>query len=218
MKKLKQAFSNRSIKDNTLSKTKIPPPPKPQPPPVKQQPQPQLQPYRHIPLGSGGIISHIPFGNLARSRTYVGTTGTLDTVGVFFEISDTRCFAAHIEAYTTRPSSTEKHYSLDFQSASQLRSTVIARLDETVAGQRTQRMRETLVMSCTRLSGQEARASEVVAKAVREWLGAGLSNGGRVAEAGVGFVVGWPAAESLVFEHELGEGWSAVECGIGEGG
>lgn len=64
---------------------------------------------------------------------------------------------------------------------------------------------------------QEARASEVVAKAVREWLGAGLSSGGRVAEVGVGFVVEWPAAGSLVFEQEIGDRWSAVECGIGEG-
>ena len=79
-------------------------------------------------------------------------------------------------------------------------------------------MRDTLVMTCTRLSGQEAKASEVVAKAVREWLDAGLSSGGRVAVAGVGFVVGWPAGGgSVVFEQVVGEGWSAVECEIGVG-
>lgn len=86
-----------------------------------------------------------------------------------------------------------------------------------MTGQRTQRMRDTLVMTCTRLSGQDARMPELVAKAVREWLDAGLSGGGRVADSGVGFVVGWPAAGSIVFEQELGEGWSAVECEIGEG-
>ena len=214
MKKFKQAFSKKSNKDN--DRFKIPPPPPPNkttPAPAKQS-LPQSQPYHHIPLGSGGIISRKPSSNL----TYVGTTGTLDTVGVFFEISDTQCFAAHIEAYTTYPSSSEKKFGLDFQSASKLRSGVIAQLDKTVTGGRTQRMRDTLVMTCTRLSGQEAKASEVVTKAVREWLDAGLSSGGRVAVAGVGFVVGWPAGGGrVVFEQVVGEGWSAVECEIGVG-
>jgi hypothetical protein len=216
MKKFKQAFNKKSNKDTQLQ---IPPtPPKAQPAPAMQPSPPRLQPqpYHHIPLGSGGIISLKPSSNPAQSTTYVGTTGTLDTVGVLFEISSTQCFAAHIEAYTTRSSSAERHYSLNFESASKLRSEVIARLDKTVPGQRTKRMRDTLVMTCTRLSGQDARASEVVAKAVREWLDAGLSGGGRVAVAGIGFVGGWPAAGHVVFEREPGEGWTAVKCDVGE--
>jgi hypothetical protein len=63
-----------------------------------------------------------------------------------------------------------------------------------VPGPPTQRMRDTLIMTCARLSGWEARGSEVAAKAIREWLGAGLLKGGRVAMAGTGFVVGWPGA------------------------
>ena len=82
MKKFKQAFSKKSNKDN--DRFKIPPPPPPNkttPAPAKQS-LPQSQPYHHIPLGSGGIISRKPSSNL----TYVGTTGTLDTVGVFYGV------------------------------------------------------------------------------------------------------------------------------------
>ena len=193
---------------------------------VEQQPllSPKIrpQPYQHISLGSGGVISQKPANNLSESKTFVGTTGTLDTVGVFFEISDTQSFAAHIEAYTTKrlssSSSTEKRsYCLNFQSAFKLRSQVIARLDKIVPEPPSDRMRGTLVMTCSRLSGKEARASEVMAKAVKEWLGAGLSSGGRVAVAGMGFVVGWPAGGRVIFETAVGEEWKAVECRIGEG-
>jgi hypothetical protein len=225
MKKLKQGFRKNSSKN--IDHSKIPPsPPSPvaqqpapakqQPPPLQPQPQQPQQPqqYHHIRIGHGGIISCKPYirGNPTPSITYLGTTDTLDTVGVFFEISDTECFMAHIEAFTLQDlASGEPCYSVNFRSAIELRSQIIDYLGKVVPGPPTQRMRDTLLMTCARLSGWEARGSEVAAKAVREWLGAGLSNGGRVAIAGTGFVVGWPAAGHVVFEQAPGDEWSAVE-------
>lgn len=221
MKKIQQALSKKPGKDAAARAQ--------QAEAVEQQPllSPEIrpQPYQHIPLGTGGVISRKPSNNSVQSKTHVGTTGTLDTVGVFFEISDTQSFAAHIDAYTTKhlssssssSSKENKSYTLNFRSASKLRSKVISRLDKVFPEPRTQRMRDTLVMTCSRLSGKEARTSEVVAKAVREWLGAELSSGGRVAVAGVGFVVGWPAGGRVIFETAAGEEWKAVECRIGEG-
>lgn len=208
MKRLKQAFSKKSGKSDTRQ-------PLPKTPTL-----PQPQPHHHIPLGSGGILSREAFGNLFKPATFVGTTGTLNTVGVFFEISDTKCFIAHIDAYITSSSSVEPpatHYNTNFRTAALLREVLIARLDAAIPGERTKRMRDSLVMTCARLSGQESRAAEVVAKTLREWLDAGLSGGGRVTAAGSAFVAGWPGAGSVIFEQTPGEGWSAVECGVGQG-
>jgi hypothetical protein len=207
MKRLKQAFKKKSSKDTTA-------------PISGASTVPEPQSYHHMPLGSGGILSREAFGNLFRPATFVGTTGTLDTVGVFFEISDTTCFIAHIDAHVTRSSSSEqprKHYNMNYKTTSLLRAALIARLDAAVPGERTKRMRDSLVMTCARLSGQEPRAAEAVAKTLREWLGAELSDGGRVAAAGSAFVAGWPAGGDLVFEQMPGEGWAAVGCSIGRG-
>jgi hypothetical protein len=207
MKRLKEAFRKKSGKSDTNSPTC-----------TSAVPEPQL--YHHISLGSGGILSREAFGNLLRPATFVGTTGTLDTVGVFFEISDTKCFIAHIDAYIARPSSSGQprtQYNMNYKTTSLLREALIARLDAAVPGERTKRMRDSLVMTCARLSGQEPRAAEAVAKTLREWLGAELSDGGRVAAAGSAFVAGWPAAGDLVFEQAPGEGWAAIECSIGHG-
>jgi hypothetical protein len=207
MKRLKEAFRKKSGKSDT-SKPTTP----------SAVPEPQL--YHHIPLGSGGILSREAFGNLLRPATFVGTTRTFDTVGVFFEISDTKCFIAHIDAHVVRSSSSEQprtHYNMNYKTTSLLREALIARLDAAVPGERTKRMRDSLGMTCARLSGQEPRAAEAVAKTLREWLGAELSDGGRVAAAGSAFVAGWPAAGDLVFEQAPGEGWAAIECGIGQG-
>ena len=78
-------------------------------------------------------------------------------------------------------------------------------------------MRDTLLITCGRLSGQEPRTAEAVAKTVREWLGAEISGGGRVAEAGSGFVAGGPAAGKVLFEQAPADGWSAIECDVGKG-
>jgi hypothetical protein len=232
MEKLKQAFRKNPSKNNHPKTPPSPPSPpsnaqqapvvKQQPPP-EPQPQhhpPQPQPYHHIRLGQGGAVCHKAYrrGDPDPSLTCIGTTGTIDTVGVFFEMSDDRCFIAHIEAYTTQDSSPgEALYSVNFKSAAELRSMIIARLNWYFGGPPTARMRDTLVMTCARLSGQEARCSEVAAKAVREWLGAGVSDGGRVAAAGTGFQVGWSAAGRFVFEQESGEQWGAVEYPLKEG-
>jgi hypothetical protein len=207
MKRLKEAFRKKSGKPDTNKPTT-----------PSAVPEPQL--YHHIPLGPGGILSREAFGNLLRPATFVGTTRTLDTVGVFFEISDTKCFIAHIDAHVVRSSSSEqpqKHYNMNYKTTSLLREALIARLDAAVPGERTKRMRDSLVMKCARLSDQEPRAAEAVAKTLREWLGAELSDGGRVAAAGSAFVARWPAAGNLVFEQAPGEGWAAIECGIGQG-
>jgi hypothetical protein len=161
MKKLKQALSSKSQKP---SNTKQPPEP-----PARASLQPQT--YHHIPFGSGGVLSRETLGDLTKPATLVGTTSTFNTVGVFFEISSSECFLAHINAHVTRPSSTEpsrNYYSTNYKTAALLREALIARLDAAVPGVRTKRMRETLVITCARLSGQEPRTAEAVAKTVRE--------------------------------------------------
>lgn len=210
MKKLKQAFSNKLKKSSNTKQTLKP----------TASPQPQPQPYHHIPLGSGGVLSREALGELQESTTFVGTTATLNTVGIFFEISDTKCFVAHVDAHVTRSSSAEpaqKHYSTNYKMTDLLRETLTSRLNAAVPEERTRRMRETLLITCGRLSGQEPRTAEAVAKTVREWLGAEISGGGRVAEASSGFVVGWPAGRRVMFAQAPAEGWRAVGFGIGEG-
>lgn len=208
MKKLKQAFSNKLKKSSNTKQT------------LKPTANPQPQPYHHIPLGSGGVLSCEALGELQESTTFVGTTATLNTVGIFFEISDTKCFVAHVDAHVTRPSSAEpaqKHYSTNYKMTDLLREALTDRLNAAVPEERTKRMRETLLITCGRLSGQEPRTAEVVAKTVREWLGAEISGGGRAAEASWGFVVGWPASRRVLFAQAQAEGWRAVEYGLGEG-
>lgn len=207
MKKLKLAFSNRSKKP---SNTKLTPEP-------TASPHPQL--YYQIPLGSGGVLSREALGDVQKPATFVGTAATLNTVGIFFEISDTKCFVAHVDAYVTRPSSAEpaqKHYSTNYKMTALLREALTTRLNAAVPEERTKRMRDTLLITCGRLSGQEPRTAEAVAKTLREWLGAEVSGGGRVAEASSGFVVGWPAAGRVLFEQAPTDGWKAIECGFGK--
>jgi hypothetical protein len=211
MNKLKQAFTNRSNKSNKSSSTKWT---------AKATTSLQPQPYHHIPLGSGGVLSRETLGDLQKPATFVGTTATLNTVGIFFEISDSKCFVAHIDAHVTHPSSTEpaqKHYSTNYKTTALLREALIARLDAAMPEGRTKRMRDTILITCARLSGQEPRTADAVVKTVREWLGAEISGGGRVAEARTGFVAGWPAVARVLFEQAPAEGWSAVECRIGAG-
>ena len=181
---------------------------------------PQPQPYHHIPLGSGGVLSRETLGDLLQPATYVGTTDTLNTVGVFFEISDSKCFIAHIDAHVTRLSSSEparKPYSTNYKTTALLREALKARLDAAVPEQRTKRMRDTLVVTCARLSGQEPRTAEAVVKMIREWLGAEPLGGGRVAATALAFVAGWPAAGSVIFEQEPAGEWVAIRCSDGEG-
>lgn len=208
MRRLKQAFSSKSKRPGKIKPT-------PGFPDILQP-----QPYHHISLGSGGVLSREAFNKLIKPATFVGTTGALNTVGIFFVIDDSKCFVAHIDAHVTRHCSTEpeqKHYSTNFKTAALLREALVARLDAAVPGERTQRMRDTLIMTCGRLSGQEPRTLEAVAKTVREWLGAEMPGGGRVAADGLAFVAGWPATGNLVFQQEPADGWRAVECSLGEG-
>lgn len=217
MKKLKQAFNKRFSTNDESAKLK-------KKPPVHDLDPEALKPraYHHIPKGFGGVLSREAFGRLFKPATFVGTTSTLNTVGVFFEISDTKCFVAHINAYIsesspTTPTEEQEHYNTNFKTTALLREALTDRLNAAVTGERPQRMRDSLVMTCARLSGQESRAAETVAKTVREWLGAELTGGGRVAAAGSAFVAGWPGGGSVVFEQDPDSEWSAVDCGIGSG-
>lgn len=217
MKKLKEAFQKplATNKDSKLRKRRTIPY---NSPPEVSKPQT----YHHIRLGSGGVLSREPFGSITKPVTFVGTTNTLNTVGIFFESSDTKCFVAHINAYViesapTTPEHEQEHYTTNFKTTALLREELSARLSAAVPGERTQRMRDSLIMTCGRLSGHESRAAETVAKAVREWLGANISGGGRVAAAGSAFVAGWPGGGSLVFQQQPDDGWQAIECSVGEG-
>lgn len=218
MKKLKHAFNKRFGSDGDSTKLRKRRPAVSDPAPQTLKPQA----YHHIPKGSGGVLSREPFSSLLKPATFVGTTTTLNTVGVFFEISDTKCFIAHINAYITESSPTTpteelEHYNTNFKTTALLREALTERLSAAVPGERTQRMRDSLVMTCARLSGQESRAAETVAKTVREWLGAELTGGGRVAAAGSALVAWWPGGDSVVFEQDPDLAWSAVDCGIGLG-
>ncbi|KAK4954662.1 hypothetical protein LTR10_008095 [Elasticomyces elasticus] len=65
-------------------------------------------PYRFIPEGKGGTLHfhHPPWAwTDARNKSlikHVGTHSLKTCVGVFFQIDASRCFAAHINAYTFR--------------------------------------------------------------------------------------------------------------------
>lgn len=214
MKKLKHALSMASFKPvktdtqlkNETESTSL----------IKSLSLPQN--FYHILLGSGGILCKTRFASTSGPTSYIGATACLNTVGIFFEISDTQCFAAHIEAYITRPSSENperKHYCTNFQTSPQLRKAVMSRLDAAVPGKKTKRMRDTLILTCARMSGQEPQAAEIVAKAVREWLGAEVT-GARVATEGAAFVAAWPEAGCLIFSQAPVEGWLAVDCGVGD--
>lgn len=198
--------------------------------------------FRHVPLGSGGTY-HL---NKDKPKAlegvrYIGTTVCLNSVGVFFEISDTKCFCAHINAFvnsskaTTAPANADnggvaassilrKHYATDFMTAKALREQVVSRLNSAAKaggwGPKTARMCDTLTMTCAKMYGQEPQAAEVVAKAVREWMGAGAAEEGkekRVARSGAAMVAGWPGIEVKVFDQAPDEGWMAVDGGVGEG-
>lgn len=184
-----------------------------QPGPPPPEPEPAL--YHHVTLGTGGILDRDAQSPVP---TNVGMTGTIDTVGVFFEISDQQCFAAHINAYITRPNSDDpsrKHYETSMQTTAQLRVDLVERLNRELRyGPKTERMQRTLVMTCARLSGQEPRAAEIVGETVRGWLGAVSRGGmGRVAMVGSCFIAGWPTGGSLIFQQEPGEDqWRPIEC------
>lgn len=206
MKKLKRVSSNKARKSSKTKQTS------------ERTAGLQPQQYYHILFGSSGVISRDALGDLQKPTTYVGTTATLNTVGIFFEISDSKCFVFHIDAHVRHSSSTglaQKHYSTNYKTTTLLRPALIARFNAAIPEEHTKRMRDTLLITCARLSGLGPRTAEAVAKTVREWLSDEISGGGRVAEASTGSVVGWRAAGRVLFAQAPAEGWRAVECGIG---
>jgi len=117
-----------------------------------------------------------------------------------------------------------KHYATDFRTAKALREQVVSKLDTAAQagawGAKSPRMRATLIMTGAKMYGQEPQAAEVVAKAVREWLGLGArqkEKEKRVARSGAALLVGWPDAEVNFFDHAPGEQWLAVDAGVGDG-
>ncbi|OQO08104.1 hypothetical protein B0A48_06898 [Cryoendolithus antarcticus] len=203
------------------------------------RPLPALLPhqhhYRHIRLGAGGLLHFDPTDlTHPNSISFIGTSGCSNTVGVFFEVTDTLCFAAHIDAYLfsstpPRPDLGERRvtklYATNTATAQALRIEVIKRLDTLYREvglanwpKNRKRITRTLVMTCRKLSGQGTLAQEVVAKAVRGWVddeSAGKAE--RVARTGGSFVVGWPGGEVREWEQGVGEEWVDVDSGMAEG-
>jgi hypothetical protein len=180
------------------------------------------------------------------SLCYVGTTVCLNSVGVFFEISDTKCFIAHIDAYIVRAKplvpelddiptghwtvlpetvpmkDPRKYYDTNYRTAERLRTEVFRRLDAVAAAGgwslRSMRMRNTLFMTCSKMHGQEPQAAEIVAKAVRQWLRTGATpTGKRVAKDGAAFVVGWPGNRQQQYDNAPSTEWVAVDACVGDG-
>ncbi|KAK6442873.1 hypothetical protein LTR95_000888 [Oleoguttula sp. CCFEE 5521] len=192
--------------------------------------------YRRVPLGSGGLLHFDPTDpSHPNSIPFIGTSGCLNTVGVFFEVTDTLCFAAHIEAYILsstppRPDLGERRatklYTTNMATAQALRIQVIKRLNALYREvglvnwpKNRKRMARTLVMACRKLSGHGTLAQEVVAKTVRGWVDdGGAAKPGRVAREGGCFVVGWPGGETRQWEGYVGEEWVGVDAELVAGG
>ncbi|KAM0716108.1 hypothetical protein Q7P37_008622 [Cladosporium fusiforme] len=224
MKRIKSAVSKRlqRITSNSDTKTTA------STDHSKTPPEPET--YYHIPLGSGGLLSAARFNRTIWETRYIGTSACVNSVGVFFEISDQECFAAHIDAFVIRhavssssltssssgdrnhSSAAERLYTLNDTTSARLRTEILRRLGLAVPGGRRKRMRETLVLT-GQVTGKGSVGS-VVAKAVREFLG--VVNDA-VVDSGTAFVALWPDGDGFVFENGLPEGWDEVDCGLGEG-
>ena len=121
-------------------------------------------PYRYIAEGCGGIY-HFD----SSTTQYIGTTGCSTCVGVYFEIDDETCFAAHINALIR-----SSGRATDEISSAMVREAVQKKLDETMSGKvPTERMRSTLLMVCPMISVRSGKAmvGDAVSEAVQDWLG-----------------------------------------------
>lgn len=190
-------------------------------------PPPSLPPntFYHVQLGSGGTFT---------GPSALGTSACLNTVGVYFEISPTQAFCAHIDAFVTRPYTLEvdggpgrKFYKTNYLSASAIRGEIFARLDKEAAeygwGRRNARMRETLLLCCKRMhapGGESTQVADTVAKAVMEWVGAkqqpGEGERGAKVCQGAGVVCEGIGKVRRVFAEGI-PGWTAVDAEVGEG-
>lgn len=213
----------------------------------KRPAPPRPQPYYHIPLGSGGVLSTSRFNRRVWNTAYLGATACVDSVGVFFEIEDDLCFAAHVDACVKphpdrvvewSPTSSwsgngkgeegfgvgagagvghgagSRSYVVNENTAARLRADVLVRLGLAVPGEKTRRMRETLILTGRRMGN--GTVGEVVASAVREFMGV---EDGEVGVLGSAFVVRWPeGGEGWIMRDGLVElGWEEMECGLAEG-
>ncbi|KAI6821755.1 hypothetical protein KC332_g6776 [Hortaea werneckii] len=119
--------------------------------------------------GSGGTYTFT-----ADSVQYIGTSGCMTCVGIYFVIDDHRCFAAHINADTTTRSGGWSR-TTSANTRDKIKAEVKRRLDNEQAkskwGPVTQIMRKSLVMVCSRCVEAFPLVGDAVAAAVQEWLG-----------------------------------------------
>ncbi|KAI7264135.1 hypothetical protein KC345_g8943 [Hortaea werneckii] len=119
--------------------------------------------------GSGGTYTFTD-----SSVQYIGTSGCLTCVGIYFVIDDHRCFAAHVNADTvTKAGGWSRKTSPNTRD--KVKAEVKKRLDneqaKSIWGPVSQIMRESLVMVCSRFEKTSSLVGDAVAAAVREWLG-----------------------------------------------
>lgn len=165
--------------------------------PDKNSKQPtQRQFFRHVPAGSGGTYTFGP-----SSVAHIGVDGCLSCVGVYFAVSDYRCFAAHIWTWI-KPSETSTGGLRipDEVAYNRLKQEVQRRLDaESLRSKwpaKSEMMRSSLVMVSKQQAPQAVNPWDMVvggcvADAVNEWLGV-LPGQARKPEMCGGFVVHHP--------------------------
>ncbi|KAK5129491.1 hypothetical protein LTR08_003214 [Meristemomyces frigidus] len=151
--------------------------------------------FTHIPKGSGGTYT------FTRETTpYIGTSGCGTSLGVYFAIDDTRCFAAHIDINVITSEAGHKSRTMfDEGYSDKVMAEVAHRLDleQWVAqwGPPTDRMRDSLVLVCPNVFIGDfpmrfPLVGAAVCVAIQEWL---QFEHARTPEKVDGFVVQHPA-------------------------
>lgn len=119
--------------------------------------------------GSGGTYTFTD-----DNAQYIGTSGCLTCVGIYFVIDDRRCFAAHVNADTVTKSGGWSR-TTSANTRDKIKAEVKQRLNNEQAksewGPVSQTMRDSLIMVCSRCEETWPLVGDAVAAAVQEWLG-----------------------------------------------
>ncbi|KAI6795596.1 hypothetical protein KC363_g4133 [Hortaea werneckii] len=147
--------------------------------------------------GSGGTYTFTD-----SSVRYIGTSGCLTCVGMYFVIDDNRCFAAHVNADTvTKAGGWSRKTSANTRD--KIKAEVKQRLDHEQTksewGPVTQTMRESLVMVCSRFEETSSLVGDAVAAAVQEWLGIEEM---KIPHRKESFIIRHPNGDLCLFEEQ----------------
>ena len=190
----------------------------------------RTQLFREVAEGKGGIYTLTKNG-----PQHIGTRGLITCLGIYFAISDSQCFFAHVnfnimglDGKRRKPIEFD-HFAMDNEELKKaVRITMKECLDEVLANMPvTQRMRNTLVMvSPASGSPEKVMIADVLAQAVRRFLKIPKADRGNVEYAvqkrpssnkPLDFMVhhngpsqGGRFADVLISESLEAEGWTGV--------